>query len=204
MRKYDLQTHAGETGGQSDPREELWLILHQARIEASFWGDLPSGIGLSSASVQPQLLDGRMVWLPAKRNVYTNTHNCSVRSHGELMILRRGALVRCCDFSETGARCSSGKQGGGGGGEAGWVLNWFPCLKLKHRQSPRLLSGPGEYILQQWPVLSGTMKSESHTACSWSEFKTSLGMKVSASILRCCIKPPDQVISLLTCSQRQR
>lgn len=93
----------------SDPRVEPWLILHQAQIEASFWGDLPSGIGLSSASVQPQLLDGRMVWPPAKRNVYTNTHNCSVRGHGELPILRWGGPV-CCDFSETGARCSSGKN----------------------------------------------------------------------------------------------
>lgn len=126
MRNYDLQTHACETGGQSDPGEEPWLILHQAQIEASFWGDLPSGIGLSPASVQPQLLDGTIVWLPAKRNVYTNTHNCSERSHGELTIPSRGALVHCCDFSETGAPCSSGKHGGGvgGGGVAVRVLNW--------------------------------------------------------------------------------
>lgn len=46
---------------------------------------------LGSASVQPQLLDGRMVWLPAKCNVYTNMHNCSVRSYGELTILRQGS-----------------------------------------------------------------------------------------------------------------
>lgn len=126
----------------SDPRVEPWLILHQAQIEASFWGDLPSGIGLSSASVQPQLLDGRMVWPPAKRNVYTNTHNCSVRGHGELPILRWGGPV-CCDFSETGARCSSGKnreveRGGGGEDDPTLVFRIhvrLPCLKLKHRQS---------------------------------------------------------------------
>lgn len=65
---------------------------------------------LGSACVQPQLSDGSMVWLPAKRNVYTNTHNCSVRSHSELTTQRRGALLRCCDFGETGVQSSSGKQ----------------------------------------------------------------------------------------------
>lgn len=115
----------------------------------------------------------------------------------------------CADFSETGAQCSSGKQGGGRGGGrmvpklALRIYIWFPCLKLKHRQSPHLLSGPGEYILQQQSVLSGTIKFESHMVGSWSEFKVCLGsMKVSASILRCwfsyavvhCIKPPYQVI----------
>lgn len=83
------------------------MILHQARIEASFLRSSPLW---DRACVQPQLLDGSMVWLPAKRNVYTNTHNCSVRSHGELTTQRRGALLRRCDFSETGVQSGSGKQ----------------------------------------------------------------------------------------------
>lgn len=45
---------------------------------------------ISSASVQSQLLDGSAAWLSAKCNVYTDTHNCSVRRCGELM-----ALVWC-------------------------------------------------------------------------------------------------------------
>lgn len=73
-------------------------------------GDGPSG----EASVQPQLLDGRMAWPPAKRNVYTNTHNCSVRSHGELTILRRRGLSSCCVvFSARQVLQGGGKRRGG-------------------------------------------------------------------------------------------
>lgn len=86
MRRCDFQTHACETGGHSDPGVKLWLILHQAQREGLF-------LSRSPLWDQPQLLDGRMAWLPAKCNVYTNTHNCSVRMHGELTIRRRGSCV---------------------------------------------------------------------------------------------------------------
>lgn len=116
-----------------------------------------------------------MGWPLAKRNVYTNTHNCSVRSHGELTILRRGAFVRCCDFSETGARCSSGKQGGGngvgaGGGRAGWGLNrpsgfTFGChvWNLNTQTATVLVIRPWWICFTAAP--SGTIKFDSFFTC---------------------------------------
>lgn len=62
MTRCSLQTRVGETGGRSDP-----------------------------SGMEPQLLDGGVSWPPAKRNVYTNMHNCSERGHGELTIRRKGS-----------------------------------------------------------------------------------------------------------------
>lgn len=152
--------HACKTG-HSDPRGEQWLIFHQAQIEASFWV-LPSGIGLSSVSVSPQLLDGSTVWLSAKRNVYTNMHNCSVRSHSELTILRRGAVVRCRDFRKTGAQRSSGKQ-------ARWVLNLVAVFEVKTQTIAWFVIKLRWIHLQQQSVQPGTVKSR--MVCSLLGFK---------------------------------
>ena len=127
----------------------------------------PLGSASARASAQPQLLDGRMAWPPAKRNVYTNTHNCSVRGHGELTILRRGALVRCCDFSGTGARCSSGKRGGGLEDEEGCRmgprdLHLVAMFEIKTQTDTSFVIGP------RWTHFTGAVCSVRHNKVSHS------------------------------------
>lgn len=87
------------------------------------------------------------MWPPAKRNVYTNAHNCSVRSHGELTTPRRGAAV-------ISARQVLGAAVGNREvvvrGRAGWIYIRLQHLSFKHpqhTQPPCLISGPREHLL---------------------------------------------------------
>lgn len=175
MRRCEWHTHVCETRGQC-------VILQEAVIDSpsgSDWGrDPPSGIGPSSAPVQPQLLDGRMAWPPAKRNVYTNTHNCSVRSHGELTAMRRGGSRELLWLQRD--RCTSGKRGRWRGEERRGedrtgpklphrIYIWFPCLKWNTQADTSFVIRP--WWIHFTAVFSVMVKYEHHTV--WHEFFTS-------------------------------
>lgn len=131
MRRWDLLTRLGNRGSVWSRREGCdWFSI---RLRYCRWlRFLRRSPPLGSAPARP--LFGLSCWmagwygLSAKSNVYTNTHNCSVRSHGELMTLRRGAsraLLWLQWRQVLGAAVRNYWKGTGEeGGRAGWDLNW--------------------------------------------------------------------------------